>query len=285
MCVRRVRLRPAVNGHGGVAGAATRRALTAVTAIMTADRAMTADTMIIVTARRSRRSPPSRRRNLRLTAATPGDSCSLPVSREAVTGPACWLPVRPASRRWRSCCGGVPFCRRGTRAGLCCVRAALRRVCRWPEAWLPATGGAVSPGDDLCPVSSLALVRAVDGYDPARPVAFASYAVPTIVGSLKRHFRDTTWQVRVPRRIQELAITFAAAEPTGRSLQPVAGATATRTTTPSSSMRPGRSWAFRRFRHNLTDAWGTTDYPTGPPASPGTSAAAPSDGLASIVGL
>jgi RNA polymerase sigma-B factor len=71
--------------------------------------------------------------------------------------------------------------------------------------------GRGEPFDDLCQVAYLGLMRAVDGYDPARQLAFATYAVPTIVGSLKRHFRDTTWQVRVPRRIQELAISFSAA--------------------------------------------------------------------------
>ncbi len=62
--------------------------------------------------------------------------------------------------------------------------------------------------DDLCQVAALALIRAVDGYDPARRVAFSSYAVPTIVGALKRHFRDATWRVRVPRRTQELATSL-----------------------------------------------------------------------------
>jgi RNA polymerase sigma-B factor len=71
--------------------------------------------------------------------------------------------------------------------------------------------GRGEPLDDLVQVAALALVRAVDGYDPARQAAFTSYAVPTIVGALKRHFRDTTWRVRVPRRVQELAITLAPA--------------------------------------------------------------------------
>jgi RNA polymerase sigma-B factor len=65
------------------------------------------------------------------------------------------------------------------------------------------------PLDDLYQVAALALVKAVDGYDPTRQAAFTSYAVPTILGALKRHFRDTTWQVRVPRRIQALALHLA----------------------------------------------------------------------------
>jgi RNA polymerase sigma-B factor len=65
------------------------------------------------------------------------------------------------------------------------------------------------PLEDLYQVAALALVKAVDGYDPTRQTAFTSYAVPTILGALKRHFRDTTWQLRVPRRIQALAILLA----------------------------------------------------------------------------
>lgn len=65
------------------------------------------------------------------------------------------------------------------------------------------------PLEDLHQVAALALVKAVDGYDPTRQAAFTSYAVPTILGALKRHFRDTGWQLRVPRRVQELAVHLA----------------------------------------------------------------------------
>lgn len=65
------------------------------------------------------------------------------------------------------------------------------------------------PLDDLCQVAAVGLIKAVDGYDPARSVPFMVYAVPTITGALKHHFRDTTWRIRVSRRVQELALTLA----------------------------------------------------------------------------
>jgi RNA polymerase sigma-B factor len=61
------------------------------------------------------------------------------------------------------------------------------------------------PVDDLHQVAALALVKAVDAFDPARQVAFSSYATPSILGALKRHFRDHTWLLRVPRPIRDLA--------------------------------------------------------------------------------
>ncbi|HUR87277.1 MAG TPA: SigB/SigF/SigG family RNA polymerase sigma factor [Solirubrobacteraceae bacterium] len=67
------------------------------------------------------------------------------------------------------------------------------------------------PLEDLVQVASLALVKAIDRYDPARGHAFSSFAVPTIVGEIKRHFRDRTWAVRPPRELQELTLRVEAA--------------------------------------------------------------------------
>ncbi|MGW0552495.1 RNA polymerase sigma factor SigF [Streptomyces altiplanensis] len=101
---------------------------------------------------------------------------------------------------------------------------AFRRLCAMPEgeerdavrreivnAWLPMAdrlagrfrnrGEAI---EDLRQVAALGLVKAVDRYDPDRGSAFESFAVPTITGEIKRHFRDHMWTLHVPRRVQDL---------------------------------------------------------------------------------
>lgn len=60
------------------------------------------------------------------------------------------------------------------------------------------------PLDDVLQAGNVGLVQAVDRYDPSRGVAFSSFAVPTIVGAIRQHFRDATWSMKVPRRVQEL---------------------------------------------------------------------------------
>jgi RNA polymerase sigma-B factor len=81
------------------------------------------------------------------------------------------------------------------------------------ERFLPVARGLArryrrtgEPFDDLFQVACLGLVKAIDRFDVDRDVAFAAYAVPTMVGELRRYLRDRTWSVRVPRGLQELVL-------------------------------------------------------------------------------
>jgi RNA polymerase sigma-B factor len=67
--------------------------------------------------------------------------------------------------------------------------------------------------DDLNQVAMIGLLNAIDRFDPSREVKFSTYAAATIVGELKRHFRDKGWALRVPRRLQELAVRVNGALP------------------------------------------------------------------------
>ena len=86
------------------------------------------------------------------------------------------------------------------------------------EAWLPLArhlanryNGRGEPADDLFQTATVGLLKAIDKFDPSFGVEFAGYAIPTIIGEIKRHFRDRTWAIRVPRRLQELRLAITAA--------------------------------------------------------------------------
>ncbi|MFI5839149.1 SigB/SigF/SigG family RNA polymerase sigma factor [Catenuloplanes sp. NPDC051500] len=86
------------------------------------------------------------------------------------------------------------------------------------EAWLPLArhlalrfSGRGEPMDDLEQTATIGLIKALDKFDPERGVDFAGYAIPTIIGEIKRYFRDRTWDVRVPRRLQELRLSISEA--------------------------------------------------------------------------
>lgn len=62
------------------------------------------------------------------------------------------------------------------------------------------------PLDDLIQVGTLGLIKAIDRFDPHRGIEFTTYVTPTVIGEIKRHFRDKGWAIRVPRRLQELNV-------------------------------------------------------------------------------
>ncbi|MFC5664307.1 RNA polymerase sigma factor SigF [Kitasatospora misakiensis] len=81
------------------------------------------------------------------------------------------------------------------------VRFAIRRF-----------GAHSEPREDLLQVGAVGLIKAIDRFDPELGVEFTTFAMPTVLGEIRRHFRDTTWAVHVPRRLQELRITLARAQ-------------------------------------------------------------------------
>jgi RNA polymerase sigma-B factor len=96
------------------------------------------------------------------------------------------------------------------------ARAALRE--RLVELHMPLVvylarrfSGRNEPMNDLVQVGAIGLIKAIDRFDPGRKLEFSTYATPTILGEIKRHFRDTGWLVHVPRRAQELQTTLNAA--------------------------------------------------------------------------
>ncbi|MEU4222160.1 SigB/SigF/SigG family RNA polymerase sigma factor [Actinoplanes sp. NPDC026623] len=86
------------------------------------------------------------------------------------------------------------------------------------EAWLPLAGhlasryaGRGEPDDDLLQTAVVGLIKAIDKFDPGLGTDFPGYAIPTVIGEIKRHFRDRTWAVRMPRRLRELSLAVTAA--------------------------------------------------------------------------
>jgi RNA polymerase sigma-B factor len=69
--------------------------------------------------------------------------------------------------------------------------------------------GRGEPMDDLVQVACVGIMKAIEGFDLEREVRFSSYATPTVLGEIKRHFRDRTWAMRVPRGLQELQLEVA----------------------------------------------------------------------------
>src|SRR3954451_22520191 len=110
-----------------------------------------------------------------------------------ITAPAGSDDVRALLRRWHE--DGDEAAREAVVARMLpLARSLARRYANKGESL-----------DDLEQVASLGLVKAVDRFDVSRDVRFATYAVPTIAGELKRHFRDRSWMLRVPRDVQELS--------------------------------------------------------------------------------
>jgi RNA polymerase sigma-B factor len=79
----------------------------------------------------------------------------------------------------------------------------VRRFLPFARSLAMRYSGGIEPSDDLFQVASLGLVAALERYDPERGVPFAAFAGPTILGELRRHFRDRVWTLRVPRGLQE----------------------------------------------------------------------------------
>jgi RNA polymerase sigma-B factor len=86
--------------------------------------------------------------------------------------------------------------------------AAVKRYLPLAHALAARYSYAAEPLEDLQQVAAIGLLNAIDRFDPDRGKAFTSFAVPTILGELRRHFRDRTWPLRVPRDQQELFLTL-----------------------------------------------------------------------------
>ena len=131
--------------------------------------------------------------------------------------------------------------------------AARRRVI---EQYMPLVvrlarrfAGRGEPLEDLIQVGSEGLIKAVDRFQPERGVQLGAFAIPTIVGEIKRHLRDRTWPVTVPRRIRE-------SRPASEFVVDAAGAQGP---PPAGTSAPDLEWELSETRAVLADAYRTLD--------------------------
>ena len=167
------------------------------------------------------------------------------------------------------------------------ARATPRRAsswwsasCRWRRHLARRYGQGGEPMDDLVQVASLGLLKAIDRFDPARKTAFSSFAVPTIMGELKRHFRDKGWSVRVPRDLQELAVKLdREADDMSRTLgrTPTPAEVAEQTGSSVEQILEAREASAPTMRSRWTGPT-TTTSPTGTPSPTPSAARTPATG-------
>jgi RNA polymerase sigma-B factor len=96
------------------------------------------------------------------------------------------------------------------------------------------------PMEDIVQVGTIGLIKAIDRFDCERGVEFPTFAMPTVVGEIKRFFRDTSWSVRVPRRLQELRLALTKASD---ELSQKLDRSPTVPNSPRSSASPRRTWS------------------------------------------
>jgi len=124
------------------------------------------------------------------------------------------------------------------------------------------------PLEDLEQVASLALIKAIDGFNPDRGTAFSSYAVPSIAGALKRHYRDACWTVRPPRELQDLALNVIRLEeelPTPTGAPPTAAQIAQQLDVSVETVLEARDAYHARFCDSLDNPRRTDDGDAGEP--------------------
>jgi RNA polymerase sigma-B factor len=116
--------------------------------------------------------------------------------------------------------------------------------------------------DDLVQVACLGLVKAFDRFDPERGLMFSSFALPTILGELRRHLRDRTWRVHVPRHVQDLSVALG---PVGEALSgelgrsPTVDELAGRMRVSPDAVRDARQAADTQVGHSLAETVGGED--------------------------